>query len=187
MLSDALNAGVNPGGLQSRTEIRVLICYILDNIPSPVPLESVKEQLHFEGIANFFELTVAIAELSDSGHITSSAEGDGKSLFTITDDGRNVAKTLATGLPTSVKEHSLKIAERIVKRATSERQNKVTVEKGELGLYVTCTIMEGELELASVKLLVPDDETALTVRENFLNNPTETLLNITSALTGMRI
>ncbi|MBE6799224.1 MAG: DUF4364 family protein [Ruminococcaceae bacterium] len=187
MFSDALNAGVNPGGLQSRTEIRVLICYLLDNISSPVPLDTVKEQLHFEGIANFFELSVAIAELSDSGHIISTVSDSNKTLYTLTDEGRNVANALSSSLPFSVKENSLNIANRVVKRAMNERQHKVSVDKSELGLHVTCTIMEGELELAGVKLLVPDDETAETVKENFLNNPTETLLNITSALTGMKL
>ena len=187
MFSEALNAGLKPGGLQSRTEIRVLICYILDNISSPGPLDSVKEQLHFEGIANFFELSVAIEELSDSGHIVPICDESGKKLYTISEEGRNVAKTLSSSLPLSVKENSVNIAGRIVKRSLNERHNKVSIDKTELGLYVTCAIMEGELELAGVKLLVPDKETALTVKENFLNNPTETLVNITSALTGVKL
>lgn len=187
MLSDALNAGLRPGGLQSRTEIRVLICYLLDNIAVPVPFESVKEQLHFEGIANFFELSVAIEELCDSGHITTCSDDSDKKLFLITDEGRNVAKTLSSGLPLSVKEHSLEITNRIVKRAANENQHKVSIERTESGLYVTCTVMEGEMELASAKLLVPDDETATTVKENFLNNPAKTLLDITAGLTGMKL
>lgn len=187
MLSDALNAGLRPGGLQSRTEIRVLICFLLNNIAVPVPLESVKEQLHFEGIANFFELSVAVEELCDSGHITAVSAENGKKLYSIADEGRNVANTLSFGLPLSVKEHSLEIANRIVKRTANEQQHTVLIEKTELGLYVTCTVMEGEMKLASVNLLVPDDETAAAVKENFLNDPAKTLLNITAGLTGMKL
>ena len=187
MFSDALSAGVNPGGLQSRTEIRVLICFLLDNISSPVPLDTVKEQLHFEGIANYFELSVAIAELADSQHIIPFTNEKNKLFYTISDEGRNVARTLAAGLPLSVRENSLKIANRIVKRTINENQNRVMIEKNDSGIHITCAIMENELELASVKLLVPDEETALTVKERFLTNPAETLLSITSSLTGMKL
>lgn len=187
MQADAMNAGVNPGGLQSRTEIRVLICYILDNIDSPVPLDIVKEQLHFEGIANFFEVSYAITELEESKHIIATADENKKHFYSITDEGRNVARTLAPGLPLSVKDNSLNIAKNIVKRVVNEHQNRVSIEKSKFGTHVTCTVMENELELASVKLLVPDEETALAVKERFLNNPAQTLLNITSGLTGMKL
>lgn len=186
MISDAMNAGVNPGGLQSRTEIRVLICYILNSISSPVPLDSVKEQLHFEGIANYFETAFAIAELVESNNIAVSSDS-GTELYTITDSGRSVCEALSQGLPKSVKDNSLEIAERIVSRKRNERENKVVIDKTERGIYVTCSVMEKELELVSVKILVPDDETAKTVKENFLNNPIETLVNVTGSLTGMKL
>lgn len=186
MISDAMNAGVNPGGLRSRTDIRVLICYILNSISSPVPLDSVKEQLHFNGIANYFETAFAITELTESEHISVTVE-DGTSLYTLNESGRSVCDALAGSLPQSVKDNSLKIAEGIVNRRRNERENKVSIEKTDLGVYVTCSVMEKQLELVSVKLLVPDDDTADTVKENFLNNPIETLVNVTAALTGMKL
>ena len=67
MFSDAMSAGVNPGGLQSRTEIRVLICYVLQYSSAPLPLDKLKERLHFEGIANYFETSYAISDLEESG------------------------------------------------------------------------------------------------------------------------
>ena len=186
MISDAMNAGVNPGGLQSRTEIRVLICYILNNISTPVPLDTVKEQLHFEGIANYFETAFAITELCESNNI-SVYEEDGISLYNLTDSGRSVCDALSQSLPQSVKDNSLKIANSIVNRRRNERENKVVFENNEFGVFVTCSVMEKDLELVSVKLLVPDEDTAKTVKENFLNNPIETLVNVTSSLTGMKL
>ena len=187
MQYDAINAGVNPGGLHSRTEIRVLICYILNNIASPVPLDVVKEQLHFEGIANFFEVSFAITELVESHHISVSLNENNKAFYTINDEGRNVAETLSKSLPQSVKDNALTLANRIVSRMINEHQNRVVIEKSTFGFYVNCTIMERDFEVASVKLLVPDEETALNVKERFLQNPSETLLNITSSLTGMKL
>ena len=61
------------------------------------------------------------------------------------------------------------------------------VEKAENGFYVTCSVMEKDIEVVSIKLLVPDDETAGTVKDNFLSDPVETLVNATAALTGSQI
>lgn len=186
MISDAMNAGVNPGGLQSRTDIRVLICYILEKNPSPVPLDLVKEQLHFEGIANYFETAFAITELQESGNIV-AAEEEGLHLYSITDSGRSVCSALEKGLPQSVKDNALKITQTIINRRRNERENKVVLEKNDFGYFVTCSVMEKDLELVSVKLLVPDKETAKNVKNNFLNNPIETLVNVTASLTGMKL
>ena len=94
---------------------------------------------------------------------------------------------MSQSLPQSVKDNSLKIANSIVNRRRNERENRVIFENNELGVFVTCSVMEKDLELVSVKLLVPDEDTAKTVKENFLNNPIETLVNVTSSLTGMKL
>ena len=47
--------------------------------------------------------------------------------------------------------------------------------------------MENKMELVSVKLLVPDEESVNTVRENFFNNPVEVLVNATMGLIGTKI
>ena len=88
MQTDAMNAGVAPGGLKSRIEIRVLICYILVNSDLPVPLEAVKEQLHFRGIANYFETAYAIADLTDNGTITEDINDSGIKLYSPTDEAK---------------------------------------------------------------------------------------------------
>lgn len=187
MQTDAMNAGVAPGGLKSRIEIRVLICYILVNSDLPVPLEAVKEQMHFRGIANYFETAYAIADLTDNGTITENINDSGIKLYSPTDEAKKVAGALSASLPFSVKEKALAIARGAVDRLRYERENKVLVEKAENGFYVTCSVMEKDIEVVSIKLLVPDDETAGTVKDNFLSDPVETLVNATAALTGSQI
>ena len=187
MFSDAMTAGVNPGGLQSRTELRVLICYLLHNSSVPLPLDSVKERLHFEGIANYFETAYAIAELEENGTIRSVEEENGKKYYVSTDECDNIAVTLGNSVPFSVRESALEIADKISDRNRNERENRVLKEKCDNGVYITCSVMDRELELVTVKLLVPDDETAETVKENFLNSPVDVLVNATAGLTGTKI
>lgn len=187
MQTDAMNAGVSPGGLKSRIEIRVLICFILVNSSSPVPLERVKERLHFDGIANYFETAFAITELEESGAITSDSDQSGVKLYKATDEAKRVSAELSGSLPYSVKEKTLAISKAITERRLFERENKVTLEPCENGVYVTCFIMEKNLELGSVRLLVPDEKTAILAKERFLENPVKTLVNATAALTGTQI
>ena len=69
MENDAIGAGVRNGGLFSTTEIRILICYILNAIKEPVPAMMLSNILHFEGIANGFEVSDAISNLEKNGQI----------------------------------------------------------------------------------------------------------------------
>ncbi len=183
MRPDAMNAGVNPGGLKSKIEIRVLICYLLSNASGPVPLEKVKEQLHFGGIANYFETALAISELEENGTIATTQD-NGEKLYTSTTQSERVANALGSGLPFSVKEKALALTDNIIKRHKNERNNNVTIVKADLGFNVTCTVLEKDYTVASVTLLVPDEETAVSIKNRFLENPMETLVNATSALTG---
>ncbi len=187
MYSDALTAGVKHGGLHSRTEIRVLICYILDNLSVPVSLERVKERLHFDGIANYFELTFAITELEENGNIGVVEEEDGVKYYIATGDCSEIAKALGNSVPFSVRERALEIAKQVIDRRRNQRENKVFKEKTEHGVYVTCSVMDRDLELATVKLLVPDDNTANIVTENFLKDPISVLAKATEGLTGTKI
>ncbi len=186
MQTDALNAGVNPGGLNSKTEIRVLICYLLANIKGNVPLEYVKEQLHFGGIANYFETALAVSDLEESGTIK-TIEQNGIKLYNSTAESDSVANALGNTLPFSVKEKALSLTEAIVTRYKNERNNKVEIYKAELGFNVTCRIMEKDHVLASVTLLVPDEQAALGVKERFLANPMIILVKATESLTGTEI
>lgn len=187
MISDAMNAGVNPGGLQSRTEIRVLICYILYNLKEPIELERLKERLHFEGIANYFELAFAIADLEENGNIKVEFEENGAKFYVASGYSKDIVEALGNTVPFTIRERSLEIAERIISRRRNERTNKVNIEKIENAVYVTCTVMERDAELISVKLMVPDEESALIIRENFLNDPMQVLLNATNGLLGTKI
>ena len=187
MYSDALTAGVNPGGLNSRTEIRVLICYILNNIKAPISLERLKERLHFDGIANYFEVAFAISDLEENGNIGVFEEENGIKYYVATGDCSEIAKALGNSVPFSVRERSLEIANQIIARRNNQRNNTVSKEKTEYGIFVTCSVMDNERTLASVSLLVPDEETADVVIDNFLNNPIDVLLKATQGLTGTKI
>ena len=78
MEKDAVSAGVSEvGGLFSTAEVRILICDLLSSINKPVPVSMLGDMLHYEGIANVFEVNDSIAALCEKGHLKVFDANDG--------------------------------------------------------------------------------------------------------------
>ncbi len=167
---NASNAGVLQGGLVSTDEIRILICYILHSVKQPVPAQQLSELLHYEGIANYFEVSSAFADLCDNGMIAKNAADP--ELYEITRDGSNVAVTLKTSVPITVREKAYSLAVRMLSRIKYAKETKIDITPLDVGYNIRCAIVEGDLELMAVSLFVPDEAGAQSIKERFLNDPT---------------
>ena len=110
MERDALNAGVAFGGLFSTDEIRILICYILDSVKDAVPAQQLSELLHYEGIANYFEVSTAFASLEENGHIKKTDNDK----YVITTSGSNIAATLKTSVPITVRDKTFALTVKLL-------------------------------------------------------------------------
>ena len=71
---DAFAEGVEPGGLRNRTQIKILITFIVSRIREPLKDTMIIEALQIHGLANYFEVSQALDELFDNG-ILSTADG----------------------------------------------------------------------------------------------------------------
>ena len=178
-MGDAFSAGVKPGGLFSYQEIKILICYMLMGIPAPLPRQAILDILSGEEMANFFESEAAIDELIRQNHLVE--EGDE---LVLTESGKQVATTLSSRIPFTLREQSIKAALRLLLRKQRERDNTVTVERREHGRDVICTIHEADEALLSVTLRVADDLQANLIKENFMDNPTLLYQSVIALLTG---
>ncbi len=178
-MGDAFSAGVKPGGLFSYQEIKILICYMLMGIPAPLPRQAILDILSGEEMANFFEAEAAIDELIRQNHLE---ERDDELL--LTDTGKQVATTLSSRIPFTLREQSIKAALRLLLRKQRERDNTVKVEKREHGRDVICTIHEADEALMSLSMRVADDLQANLIKENFMDNPTLLYQSVIAILTG---
>ena len=182
MENDASSAGVLHGGVFSITEIRILICYILNAVKEPVPASMLTNILHFEGIANGFEVSDAIVSLSQSGQIR--PVDDEEKYYEITENGKNVANELDSTLSLTVRKRAyiatLKMLAKI-KNASGTRF-KITKENG--FTYLTCSAVDGKVTLIEVKMLIPDDKSGTYIREKFLENPSEIFSDIIEKLSN---
>lgn len=179
---DAFNAGVKAGGLRNRSEIRLLVCYLLSAIDAPVEKDVLVNAVIGEGLANFFELNEAIDELLHTGNVQ-AADGDAEAL-TVTDAGRHSAELLETTLPRSVREQAVNATLRLMKLARNRRQNHVQIDAlPDGGCNVTFLLEDEKTEWMRLTVYVADRLQAETVRSNFLEDPVRLYASILDALT----
>jgi len=179
--NDAASAGVRLGGLFNTAEIKILICYILNSVNEPVPATMLVNELHFEGIANGFEVSDAIVSLNNSGHIKLANADDDS--YVVTEKGKETSETLKTSLSLIVKNRAFAIAIRLLARFKNIKQTSFDVVNENGVPYIVCSVLDGDLPLMSIKLLLSDENQASCIKERFLDNPTEIYKTIIEKLT----
>lgn len=170
MAYEAMDAGIEPGGLRDINEVKILLCYLLKNAGKPLTLDSLNEILQKDGLVNYFEFAQSLHELALSGHVD-LAQQDGAEYYSITKLGEATAATFERRLPLSVREKAVKAAVQLTERQRLEAENKVVITGSGNSFTVECRVLDGADELLAVRLLVPEIAQAQAVKEQFLKNP----------------
>ena len=180
MNHDAFGAGVEPGGLHTRHEIKILICYMLMGAGQPLQRNDILDVVCGGGLANFFDTSAAIDELVELGNLCEQEDG----ALSVTDVGAHAADTLTDLLPYTVRERAVEGALKLLSRRRNEQENHVDIQKNGSGYTVTCTVGSGDTPLLSFSLLVADDRQAELIRERFLQDPLLLYQSVIAVLTG---
>lgn len=169
MERDAISANVSKGGLKNTTEIKILVLYLLMNISEPLPASQLANLLHLNGIANTFEITDAFDQLLKSGLIDEPEEHS--ECFIINDKGRDAGQTLQSRVPFTVREKSLTLAKKMLERNRHIKETDIRIDRTEDGVFITCAALENDKKVMSFTLQAADDDMALLMKENFLDDP----------------
>lgn len=162
-------SGFVPGMLINSTDVKILICYMLKSLGEPMNKEKLVEVIYVNDIADYFDIRSAVCQLVENGNVTEDAEG----MLTLSDTGRYAADTLETTLPLSTREKAVKEGIKINTMYRREKENEVTFEKTENGIYVRCSISDGTDEMMAFKLFVMDEMQAQAVKTHFLEDPSK--------------
>lgn len=182
MEKDAVSAGVSEfGGLFTTAEVRILICYILSALNGPVPGNLLANTLHYEGIANCFEVNDSIAHLVKNGQLELVDEKD--DTYIITKSGRDVAQTLKTTLSMTTRERAYTAATKMLARFKNTKETDIKISREGDKTFITCSAIDDETPFMSIKLLACDEDQALFIKEKFLNDPSKILSSIIDMLT----
>ncbi len=180
---DAFTEGVLPGGLRNRSEIGVLVCYMLDSAGQPIPKDNLIELICENGFANYFETANAISELIRNNNVAYSQQE--KSGLVLTKNGRLISSQLNTGLSLSIRQKAASAVAKLIMKRKTESENPVAITKDEGGGYqVNMKIKDGMRELMSLTVFVPDISEANAVKRSFHRNPERVYSLMLAAVIG---
>lgn len=180
---DAFDQGIELGGLRNRDDIRLLICYLLKTIDKPVEKSQLNGALLSNGIANYFEINQAIAELLANASIETQIYDDEECLV-ILDRGRDIADNLSSDLPKTVRERSVNSIIEAMTLKKAERENAVDIKPADDGGYIVEMTMTslGE-KLMELRIYAADFRSAQLVKKNFLKDPVKFYSSVITGLT----
>lgn len=162
---DAFSAGVEPGGLRNRNEIKVLIAFLLKNTERGLSRRQLMEVIQREGLANYFEASQALESLIEGGSVEAD-ESDNDELLSLTAAGKTAAN-IEDELPRAVRDKALTTAEELLKQERRMKETPVEIIPLENGCNVRFTFND----LMTLTLYVADMEQAQSVRDKILADP----------------
>lgn len=174
---NAFSEGVVPGGLRNKTQIRILITFLVNALKEPISESMVIEALQIHCLANYFEATQALDELIDNGSVISS-----NSLLYITPKGAFSLEELEGDVPVSVKETALADALKLTLKEKNKDSSTVDIVERSDGFDVTLGVLNKGRSLMSLTVYAADREQANELKENFLKNPDRVYSTVVATL-----
>jgi len=166
-----ISAGVAPGGLYNREEIRTLLCDLCMQLAQPLTIPVAEAALAGEGLANYFEFHAALQELTQAGKLELQTQA-GELVLVLPEQYHHATTTLAQDLPRHARDRALHAAEQFQQRSNREADNRIsTYPTKDGGFYITFRQGESDDMLMSVTIYMPDKEQAERVRGRFLKDP----------------
>lgn len=178
---DAFPVDDTVGGIRSTEKIRIIICYILKNVDSPLTRDNIQSALYDNGIANYFEISQAIDNLIDVGAV----EKNDNSLV-LNQKGEQIARDLNDELSLYIKNKAVRATKLTAIYEKRKKENAVSIVKVDDKKYrLDITLLSGQAddELIKVSVFATDSLQAETMKTTFLNNPVRLYEKIIEALT----
>ena len=164
MENNAITAGVRVGGLTDRTEIKILLCYLLAELKQPITQNQLIECVCGQELVNYFEMQSALQHLLDNNFIKEDENG-----FSIMPEGKDIARQLESVVSTTVKRYAYTMALNILQYEALKKQHKVTISPVDGGGYnLHCSIEDDNFTIFSIDILMPDEKSAEYAGQQFI-------------------
>lgn len=164
MDNEAITAGVRLGGLNDRTEIKILICYLLNALNRPITQNQLIECICGQELVNYFEMQNAISRLLEQKLIREDENG-----FTITEEGTKVATQLEDVVSATVKRYAYSVAVKLLQYDALKKQNKTRITPlPDGGFNLKCSIEDDNFVIFEMDIHMPDEKTAKFAGEQFI-------------------
>lgn len=186
MDNNAFSAGVEPGGLRTQGEIKLLLCYLLKSVNCDVSDSLLLYTVQKHGLANYFETKNALADLvaNESIQMLPAAENKQEPVYCIAEKGALLADSLASSLPRSVREKAVNTTLTVMSHAKLKQENQVEFHTVDRGVLVECHISDGVSDMMTITIRVPDMMQANEIKKRFQSNPLSYYRAMTALLAG---
>lgn len=179
---DTFSAGVEIGGLRSKKDIMLLICYMLKTVDRPLSKAKINDIIQNKGIANYFDVVQSISELVSNGNLISEYDDESEEILTISEKGKAATKELEDTLPRTVREKVVGAVVEAMTRERRERENHVVTEKISGGYNVTFSLSDKDDVLMKLTVFAVDSEQVETIKRGFTDDPVRLYSGIIAAL-----
>lgn len=170
--------------LSSKTDLKVFVLFLLDNIRYPVDKTTVMSIVAENTNEILIDYEEILFELVDSEHLLYD-EVDGEKYYMISDKGRTVAYELYDSLDKEFRERSLRSAIKHISLSKNETNVKALVEETQDKRYsVTLEAKDKDGEIFSLSLTVSSRQEAEMIRKNFESKPDSVYRGILFSATG---
>lgn len=183
MASGIFTEGIAHGGLTTDYEIRILICWLLEKVRIPVTVSQLSGSLLGERLANYFEVTCAVSQLLESGHIE-EVEREGEKALILTDLGRKTSQTFYKTVARSVREKAVEALSQCVLQDRFAKENRTEIVEAEDGFRLELSLNDVGNDLMTISLYAPSREICETMKKRFLTDPTRLYRLVLSDLMG---
>lgn len=163
MDNNAITAGVQLGGLTDRTEIKILLCYLMAELRQPITQNQLIECVCGQELVNYFEMQSALQHLLDHNLIKEDANG-----FSILPEGADIARQLEDIVSPTVRRYAYNMAVNLLQYEALKKQNKVKITAVDGGYNLHCSIEDRDFCIFSMDIMMPDEKSAQHAGEQFI-------------------
>ena len=162
--------GLEHDGIRDIEELKILICYVFERVNTPMNLDDILDVLLLTDIANYFEYVTAYNDLVKRENLILDKENDNK--YVLSHSGCLIANCLNDKVQKTTRDKVAGIALMLDKRKKVKKVHNVTINSTKNGYYVSCNIKgEEETNLFSFTVFAPTYDEAVSIENNFLDNP----------------
>ena len=153
------------GTLHDKLDIKILILFVLNQLPAPVDAQLLYDQVFSDAGIGYFDYADCLAELVDTAQIEKHA---GK--YHISEKGARNVDQVGSSLPYSVRRKATRttapIAEKLARFSMLTAEHEVQTD----GCMVHLAVSDGVGDILSMRILAASEDQAIKMENCFRNN-----------------
>ena len=150
------------GFIREKLDIKLLILFVLRNLPSEIDAESLADLVLIDGGFNYFDYKECLAEL-----VTSAQVEETDNVYKVTAKGSRNGEILETTLPYSVRAKARRIMKPVIEEMRRRAMILANHETTPEGVTVYLAMNDGKGTIFDLKILAANEVQAQRMEKNF--------------------